>query len=152
MKTEIRKAIETDIDTLLSFEKGIIEAERPFDETLKEGEIHYYDLLELIRSDNAEVLVAEMNEEIVASGYAKIITAKDYHKYSEYVHLGFMYVKPAFRGQGINQQILQGLFEWSKSKGVSEMRLEVYDGNIAAKNAYLKLGFKPNLVEMRLEI
>jgi hypothetical protein len=30
---EIRKAIETEIEILLSFEKGIVEAERPFDNT-----------------------------------------------------------------------------------------------------------------------
>ena len=44
MIVEIRKAIETEIEILLSFEKEIISAERPFDNTLKEGEIHYYDL------------------------------------------------------------------------------------------------------------
>lgn len=149
---EIRKAIETEIETLLSFEKGIIEAERPFDNTLKEGEIHYYDLIELIKSNKAEVLVAVINEEIVGSGYAKIVTAKLYQKFSEYAYLGFMYVKPGFRGQGINKKILLGLIDWAKSQNLTEVRLEVYDENTVAKNAYLKAGFKPNLLEMRLEI
>jgi GNAT superfamily N-acetyltransferase len=149
---EIRKAIESEIEKLLSFEKGIVATERPFDATLKEGEIHYYDLTALIKSENAEVLVAVVDNEIVGSGYAKIREAKPYQKFAAYAYLGFMYVKPAFRGQGINQKILHGLLDWAKSKNLTEVRLEVYDENTIAKNAYLKAGFKPNLLEMRLEI
>jgi GNAT superfamily N-acetyltransferase len=152
MTIEIRKAIETEISILLSFEKGIIEAERPFDNTLKEGEIHYYDIIELIKNKNAEVLVAVVDHEIVGSGYAKIQTAKPYEKHNEYAYLGFMYVKPTFRGQGINQKILQGLIDWAKSRNLTEVRLEVYDENKIAKNSYLKAGFKPGLLEMRIEI
>ncbi|MEJ7626190.1 MAG: GNAT family N-acetyltransferase [Ferruginibacter sp.] len=152
MIIQIRKAIESEIDVLLSFEKGIIEAERPFDNTLREGEIHYYDLLELIRNKKAEVLIAVIDNEIVGSGYAKILPAKPYQKYTEYAYLGFMYVKLGFRGQGINKKILQGLIDWAKSQNLTEVRLKVYDENTIAKNAYLKAGFKPNLLEMRLEI
>jgi GNAT superfamily N-acetyltransferase len=152
MIVEIRKAFETEIEILQNFEKGIINAERPFDNTLKGEEIHYYNLIELINAEKAEVLVAVINNEIVGSGYAKILPAKPYQKYAEYAYLGFMYVKPAFRGQGINQKILQELISWAKNKNLTEVRLEVYDDNLIAKNSYLKAGFKPNLLEMRLEI
>ncbi len=152
MVIEIRKATETETDILLNFEKGIIATERPFDSTLKDGDIHYYDLVELIRSDRSEVLIAVVNNEIVGSGYAKIVSAQPYLKFNEYAYLGFMYVIPAFRGQGINQKIIQGLLDWAKSKNLTEVRLEVYEENIVAKNRYLKAGFKPNLLEMRLEI
>lgn len=152
MTVEIRKAVETDIDILLGFEQGIVEAERPFNDPLKEGEIHYYDLIGLIRSDSAEVLVAVVNSEIVGSGYAKIRQAEPFQKFSEYAYLGFMYVKPAFRGKGINQKVLLALVDWAKSKNLTEVRLDVYDENTIAKNAYLKAGFKPNLLGMRLGI
>jgi GNAT superfamily N-acetyltransferase len=152
MIVEIRKAKEEEIDTLLDFEKGIIEAERPFDDTLKTGEIHYYDLIDLIKSDKAEVLVAVIDKEIVGSGYAKIVPAKPYQKFTEYAYLGFMYVKPLLRGQGINQKILQGLIDWAQKRNITEVRLDVYDENIAAKKAYLKAGFTPNLLEMRIDI
>jgi len=149
---QIRKAIESEIEILLIFEKEIINTERPFDNTLKDGEIHYYDLIELIRSEKAEVLVAVVNNEIVGSGYAKILRADVFQKYSEYAYLGFMYVKPGFRGQGINQKILNGLVDWAKGQSLTEIRLEVYDKNTKAKNSYLKAGFTPHLLEMRLEI
>lgn len=152
MFVEVRKATESEIEILLGFEKEIINAERPFDSTLKDGEIHYYNLIELIRAKGAEVLVAVVDNEIIGSGYAKILPAEPFQKYREYAYLGFMYVKPAFRGQGINQKILNGLINWAKGQNLTEVRLEVYDQNAMAKNAYLKAGFKPNLLEMRLEI
>jgi GNAT superfamily N-acetyltransferase len=36
-------------------------------------------------------------------------------KYKEFLCLGFMYVKPAFRGKGINQKILQRLIDCAKN-------------------------------------
>lgn len=148
----IRKAETSEISTLLAFEAGIIHAERPYDSSLKEGEIHYYDLIELINSQNAEVLVAEIDGKLVGSGYAKILEAKTFQKYSLYAYLGFMYVLPEYRGKGINQAIIDQLIEWSISKNITEIRLEVYDNNIPAKKAYQKAGFTANLLEMRLDL
>ncbi|WP_426791515.1 GNAT family N-acetyltransferase [Sphingobacterium sp. WOUb80] len=152
MGTIIRQAQENEINLLIKFEQGIVEAERPFDNTLKDGEIHYYDLLELIRSEEAEVLVAVVEDQLIGSGYAKLLDAKPYQKYKKYAYLGFMYVEPAYRGQGINKLILERLISWAKARNISEVRLQVYDENTIAKNAYHKVGFKPNLLEMRMEI
>ncbi|WON93547.1 N-acetyltransferase family protein [Sphingobacterium sp. Lzh-3] len=152
METIIRQAQEDEISLLIEFEQGIVEAERSFDNTLKDGTIHYYDLLELIKSSEAEVLVAVKDDQLVGSGYAKLLDAKPYQKYEKYAYLGFMYVKPAYRGQGINKLILQKLINWAKNRNISEVRLQVYDENTIAKNAYQKIGFKPNLLEMRMVI
>ena len=43
----IRIATLKDLTVLLRFEQGVIEAERPFDPTIKECEIPYYDISEL---------------------------------------------------------------------------------------------------------
>lgn len=152
MEIKIRPAKEEEIEILLEFEKGIIETERPFDITLKDGEIHYYDLLELIRSPESEVVVAEVDGQLVGSGYAQVRKADLFLKHDYFAYLGFMYVKPAFRGKGINQSLLQALIDWAKAKGISEIRLDVYDENILAKNAYLKAGFRPLLLTMRRRI
>lgn len=152
MNITIRPALETEIDTLLEFEKGIIEAERPFDPTLKEGTIHYYDLLSLIRSSEAEVVVALADDEVVGSGFAQIKEADPFLQHTHFVYLGFMFVKPDFRGKGINQKILNTLMDWAHAKNISEVRLDVYDENTVAKKAYVKAGFKPHLLEMRIDI
>lgn len=147
-----RTATLADLDTLLQFEQGIVAAERPFDPTLKAGEIHYYDLAALILSPEAEVVVAEVANEIVGSGYAQIRPGKDYNKHERFAYLGFMYVKPAYRGQGVNGLVLNALIVWCKSQGIAEIRLEVYAENTVAKRAYEKAGFTPNLLEMRMNL
>lgn len=65
----VRPADVSDLNLLLEFEQAVIEAERPFDETIRSGgDVHYYDLEGLISSPDAEVIVAELDSEIVGSG------------------------------------------------------------------------------------
>lgn len=148
----IRKATENDLDILERFEQGIVETERPFDSTLKDGMIHYYDLREFMHSADATLLVAEDDGRIVASGYAQIREAKNYLKHDRYAYLGFMFVEPAFRGKGLNRLILDELISWSRSRHITEVRLDVYAGNDIAKKAYEKAGFEMLLVEMRRSV
>lgn len=108
--------------------------------------------MELIAASEAEVVVAEVDDQLVGSGYAKILPAKPYQKYTHFAYLGFMYVSPGHRGKGINKLILEALISWAKERNISEIRLDVYDKNEIAKKAYIKAGFKSNLVEMRMEI
>ncbi|MEP6794402.1 MAG: GNAT family N-acetyltransferase [Saprospiraceae bacterium] len=148
----IRKALPGDLDTLLRFEQGVIHAERPFDQTLRNGTISYYDLPEMLTDPDVEVVVAELGKEIIASGYARIQKSKPYLRHSTYAYLGFMFVVEEHRGKGVNNLILDALKKWTSSKGITEMRLEVYDDNIAAVKAYEKAGFKKHMIEMRMDI
>lgn len=148
----IRKAKVEELETLLEFEQGIVVAERPMNPTLKDGEIHYYDLAKLVESPLSGVFVAELDGELIASGYALEKAAKDYEKHEKYVYLGFMYVKPEHRGKGVNQLILDALLDWAKGRNLTEIRLEVYSENASAIRAYKKAGFIPHLLEMRMEI
>lgn len=148
----VREATEQDLEVLLEFEQGIVTSERPFNETLKDGEIHYYDLHALILSPDAHLVVVEENSEIIASGYALIKKSeKNYNNFKEYGYLGFMFVKPEHRGKGVNQLIVDTLIAWVKDKGISEIRLDVYDQNESAVKAYEKAGFEPLLLTMRLK-
>lgn len=149
-KIIIRTAIHNDLETLLEFEQGIITAERPFDTTLKDGYINYYDLNAMINSDLIELVVAEVDGMVVGSGYARIEESKLYYKHRQYAYLGFMYVRPAYRGNGINKQIIKALESWSLSKNITELRLEVYFDNVPAINAYKKIGFSSHMIQMRL--
>ena len=144
----IKSANLNDMGTLLEIEQRIIEVERPFDNELRTESISYYDLEALILSSKAEVLVAEINNKIVGSGYAEIRKSKSYLKHRYHSYLGFMYVEPTFRGKGINKLILDSLKEWSKSQQVFHFSLDVYADNQVAIRAYEKAGFKSNLIEM----
>jgi GNAT superfamily N-acetyltransferase len=146
----IRKASINDLDMLLRFEQGVIEAERPSDSTLKSGLIHYYDIEEMITASHIRLVVAELDHIIIGSGYARIENSKPYLKHDRHAYLGFMYVVPAHRGKGINKRIIDALAEWAVSQNIYEMRLEVYNDNIPAINAYEKIGFTRHMIEMRL--
>lgn len=145
-----RKATLKDLDILLDFEQNIIKAERPFDATLKDGHINYYDIAYMIGAAHIEVVVAESGGEIVGSGYARIQDAKIYLKHEKYAYLGFMYVKPEHRGKGVNKMIIDALKNWSVAQNVTEFRLEVYNDNLPAIKAYEKVGFKKHMITMRM--
>jgi len=147
-----RRATLDDLDTLLLFEQGVIAAERPFDITLKEDPIRYYDIKMMIEAPHIELLVAVSGATIVGSGYARIETAKPFLQYEQYAYLGFMYVLPEHRGKGINRMIIDALATWAAGKNMTELRLEVYQNNTAAIAAYEKVGFQKLLIEMRKEI
>lgn len=146
----IRKARIEDLEILLTFEQGIIAFERPFDATLNEDPISYYDIKAMILSNNVELVVAVINNEIVGSGYARIEKPKPYLKHDTFAYLGFMYVIPRNRGRGVNKLIVDALRDWSKSKGINEIRLDVYAENQVAIKAYKKAGFSSHLLNMRL--
>ncbi len=152
MEYIVRKATLDDLPILLKFEQGLINAERPMDPTIKDGKISYYDISILIKEENSEVFVVEMKGEIVASGYAKIKGDRPYLKHKKQGYLGFMFVPEEHRGKGLNKLILDALLNWCKAKGIFEIRLDVYDVNIPAINAYRKAGFEKHMINMRLNI
>ena len=151
MKPRVRKAKLDDIPFLMHFMKGLVEAELPMDPTIRNSDVVYYDLSEFIKRDDAELFVATLGDEIVASGYAKIVRDRHYLKHDYYAYLGFMFVPQKHRDNGYNQLILDALIAWSKAKGINEIRLDVYDTNEPAIRAYKKAGFKPHLINMRLD-
>ena len=152
MKPIVRKATLEDVPVLLDFEQGLIKAERPMDSTIKDGIISYYDVSEFIKNDNSELYVVELDNEIVASGYAKIKPDRHYLKHTKQGYLGFMFVPEAHRGKGYNKLIMDALLKWCKERRVFEIRLDVYDVNDSAIRAYEKAGFKKHLITMRMNL
>ncbi len=146
----IRRATPADLQTLLRFEQGVVRAERPFDPTLGEGTIHYYDIAGMLASDDVEYLVADCGPRIIGCGFARIEPSKPFLKHARHAYVGLMYVEPEFRGAGVNAMILKSLKRWCRSRDVPEMRLEVYHGNQPAVRAYEKAGFEPLYIQMRL--
>lgn len=146
----IRAAVRADLPILKGFEQGIIATERPFNDCLKSEYICYYDIGALIDGESSNVVVAEQNNVIVGSGYARIRESKAHLTHDFHAYLGFMYVASTHRGQGINQLIIQALISWGKSQGMQEFYLEAYADNHSALKAYEKLGFKTSLIEMKL--
>jgi hypothetical protein len=94
----VRKASLDDLQTLLRFEQGVITAERPFDSTLKEGDINYYDIKGLITASHVELVVAAVDSEIIGCGYVSIEDSEPYLKHQRHAYIGFVYVEPVTEG------------------------------------------------------
>jgi GNAT superfamily N-acetyltransferase len=154
MDIQIRPATLADLDILKVYEQAMVTTELPMDSTLKQDEkIYYYDLNELIESEKCLLLVAEDDGKVIGTGYAKILLEEKRNQYDfdEYGYLGFMYLLPEYRGQGINQRIVKELIQWVKAQGLKEIRLKVYSKNPKAIRAYEKAGFVPHIMTMRVE-
>ena len=149
-QTRIRRATATDLPELLAFEQGVVEAERPCNSKIKAGEVHYYDLAKLIGDEESRILVAESAGELTATGHATLKESSYYFKHERHAYLGLMYVKPAFRGQGIIQEIIEELLTWARSQGIADFFLDVYVENQRAVQAYEKFGSRPHMLEMKM--
>jgi RimJ/RimL family protein N-acetyltransferase len=152
MPVTIRPATAADLSTLLRFEQGVIAAERPMDPTIKDDPIHYYDLDAMLTSPHIHLVVAEDNDTLIGSGYARIDPSRHYLKHASHAYLGFMYVEPAHRGKGVNLLVIDALMTWAHSRNLTELRLDVYTVNQPAIRAYEKAGFIPYLSNMRMGI
>ena len=149
MAVTIRSATLADVPVLREFEQGIVAAERPFDPTLAADPIRYYDIPALIQSASAEMVVAERDGHAIGCGHAQIRIAEPYLAHHEYAYLGLIYVQPEERGQGVSLLIVAALEAWAQSRGLDEIRLEVYAENAAAMRAYEKAGFVQHMIVMR---
>lgn len=148
----IREAQLADMPTLLKHEQDIIDFERSFNKDIKKENAKYYNLKSLITGSDSVVFVGEIDNEIIATGYALIKEGLAQFTYNKFTYLGFMYVSPAHRGKGVNAKIIEAAMDWSKTREVDLLRLEVYSENESAIKAYKKLGFETELQEMKLWI
>ncbi len=152
VQLNIRLATTDDLATLLKFEQLIIEYERPMCADMQESEFNYYSLQDMIESDNTQVVVAEDNGKIVAAGHAKIKKSRSYLTHEYHSFLGFMYVDQNYRGKGVNKLIIDALKTWSIEKGMTVCCLTVFDKNESALKAYQKIGFRNEIIEMRIAL
>jgi ribosomal-protein-alanine N-acetyltransferase len=60
-----------------------------------------------------------------------------------------MYVVPEFRRKRIASELMNRVFEYVKSKGVTHVRLNVLTSNIPAINLYKRMGFQDSSIIMR---
>ena len=147
-----REALVSDLDQLYICEQMVIEAERPFNASIKAGKTTYYDIEKLISESMSHLIVAEEAGKIIGTGYAQIRPSKESMQHDHHSYLGFMYVSPEYRGRGVNRQIMDMLIAWSKTQGMKDFYLDVYAENASAIRAYEKIGFTPCFVEMKLNV
>ena len=95
----IRDAEMEDLEILLRFEQNIVSTERPFDRTLKSGEIHYYPIRDMINDPQVKIVAAVSGDRVIGSGFARIEKVQPYLAHLQHAWLGFMVRAPITQGR-----------------------------------------------------
>jgi len=103
----------------------------------------------LIRSKNALVLVAEVNEKIVGTMYGAIKKRPPIMKVRKFGHLGDAFILKKYRKQGVGKKLTEELMKWFKSKKIEFVELEVDVRNKIGLKSWKRLGFKPFMTKMK---
>ena len=106
----------------------------------------------MLADPNTSLQLVELDGRVVGCGYVQLRPSEAAFVHDKHAYMGFMYVEPGARGQGVNKMIIESLISWSKDQGVNDFYLDVYTENAAAIRAYEKVGFTPVLVEMKLNL
>jgi len=61
----------------------------------------------------------------------------------DHAHLVAMWVAPEFRRRGIGRWLLDEVVVWARARGLAAVKLDVTEGNEAARRLYTSCGFRP---------
>jgi GNAT superfamily N-acetyltransferase len=86
-------------------------------------------LEKIIKDDNAVIFLAEVAHQPV--GFAEVYVRQDepnlarvLHRYG---HLQSLMVTEEFRRHGVGKQLVEAAQQWTKDKGATEMRLDIWE-------------------------
>lgn len=145
----IRKATKTDLNRIIELGGMLQKESKEYEPTLLFDEqsayTHYQGELE---NDNALIIAAITNDEIVGYQYS-FITILDYLSRGNIeCTLEALYVLPEHRGKGIAKQLVNTSERWAiEEKRVNRIKANIYSGNTASEQLHLKRGFTPYCTE-----
>jgi len=102
-------------------------------------------LAEQIHAENTYVFVAESDSAIHAYLILKLITRpkNPFMHANRFAYIDHVAVSLSKRMSGIGRRIIQHAIEFAASNGYKRVELDVWSKNIAAKDAFIRLGFNP---------
>lgn len=153
MDIKIRRAKLSDVSLIDKFQNEIGVHERDLDSNIKKnGKVRYQtlnDIKKLITSKNAIIVIAEFNNKPIGCGFGNIQkNSADWSRFKYKGYIGMMFVEKQYRSQGIGGIMLGYILDWFKKRKIKDIRLQVYQNNDIAVNAYKKAGFKNYIAEM----
>ncbi|QDK45104.1 N-acetyltransferase [Bdellovibrio sp. ZAP7] len=139
MKLQIRKALKSDISTILNFIKLLADYEKLSHEVVATPQL----LEEQIFGDKSpvQVLIAELDSKPV--GFALY-----FYNFSTFlgrkgIYLEDLFVLPETRGQGVGKSLLQALAVQAVAEGCGRVEWSVLDWNKPAIDFYKSIGAGP---------
>jgi len=156
MAVSVRRARRKDARTIAEFAIKLFAQHHEYDTrrfaeiaSIEGAENFYGDQTE---AEDAAVLVAELENEIVGFAYLQY-EAMDYANLLENaVWLHDLYVDERTRGQNAGKLLIEKSAEVAKELGADKLMLSVAAKNTAAKEFFERTGFKNTMVEMMFDL
>ena len=149
----IRHAAEKDVPIIVELNHALFQEDAgqrdPFmNLNWPQEEGHEY-FSKLMRSERGLGLLAEAEGKVIGYlvGYLRRSSSLRPVKMAE---LESMYVREAYRGQGVGQQLVQKFLEWARERGVERVSVTAYVANERAVAFYEKLGFTAKSLTLEL--
>jgi len=143
----VRRATEADLDSIAKLGRKLNEYHVKFEEFYKLKENVEEKLREFylrnITSENAMLLVAGVDGEIVGFTLGRIQKTPPIFQTEEFGHLSDTFVKEGYRRKRIGEKLTHELLEWFKSKRIKRVELSVDVRNKIGVSAWTKFGFEP---------
>lgn len=112
-------------------------------------EIYVNSIQENIRSEDALVLVGEVDGTPVGYCIAQIKRTLPIYRVEALGFINKLYVKREFRGRGLSSRLNAEIIKWLKKREVKHVSIHVYADNKPARRIYEKWGYKEFQIEMR---
>ncbi len=109
-------------------------------------------ILENIRSDDALVLMVEVEGEPVGFSLALIQNTIPIFVVEKIGAISDLFIKKQFRGRGLSSQLKNETVKWLKKKDITHATITVYADNKHAREIYKEWGFMDFQVVMRRAI
>lgn len=143
---EIRKALRTDIDSLIQLNSqiGQYHFENSPNVFSEPGNNDKDFLLSNIDNDMKKFLVAQIGNRVIGfiTAYISQNTDVPFLVTTPICHVGTIVVDASKQGSGAGKMLMKAIRDWAISQNASEIRLEVMEFNENAQRFYQKLGYE----------
>ena len=152
----IRRANETDLDTMVSFNQALFQHDGPFDGELdfsfpdSEGGRKYF--FARIHGEDSLALIASIDGEPVGYLVAAETAGESYRYVARSAELENMLVGENVRGKGVGAKLVDEFIKWCKARSILRVKVSAYAANAEALRFYEKQGFKNLSISLEMKI
>lgn len=104
-----------------------------------------------INNKESIVLILEINEEVCGYAFIRFEPSSLVELYQAGAWLHDIYLTETARGKGISQRFFDAILREAKHLGSDHLMLSVSPHNTTAQKFFEKCGFRPTMLEMRLD-
>jgi ribosomal protein S18 acetylase RimI-like enzyme len=105
----------------------------------------------LMTRDDALAVIAKDGPEIIGYAIGRITTLPSFfeHRFRGYIH--DVYVREAYRRQGVGRRMVEAILDWLRSRGVTMVELTVAANNDATA-FWERMGFDTYMYQMKADL